>query len=172
MTAPNFGVGPRSNGGTRRRSQRNVKAKPIFRRIRNFFLRATGITGVAREVQALHAAVEALGQRIEAMDKRPTPSPVSPLEALQPALDAGFQRQGHALDLRAAELREPIDGLHRRMDDVHRWLEELNRQGQGQQRRHNELNRRIDDVLMVGRTDGLFTPPGIALFTDNPVALY
>ena len=154
-----------------RHSQRNPKARPILRPIRNFFLRAAGITGLAREIQALHAAVDALALRIDAIASAPVGSTDS-VEALKPELDARFQWQDQAQDQRTAALREPIDGVHRRMDDVHRWLEELNRQGQGQQRRHNELNRRIDDVLMVGRTDGLFTPPGIALFTDNPVALY
>lgn len=170
LTGTRFGVGPWFAGGTSRHNAGNTKAKPILRRIRTFFLRAAGITGLAREIQTLHAAVESLAQRVEAMDRKPPP--VSSLETLRPELDTRFQAQEHVLDQRTAELRAPVDGLHRRMDDVHRWLEELNRQGQALNRRHNELNRRIDDVLMQGRPDGLFSPPAIALFTDNPVAFY
>ena len=82
----------------------------------------------------------------------------------------------------AAQLRDALTAIHEikhhmaalgeRGDETHRSLHNTGQRVAELQRRNLELNRRLDDILMLIRPGGLFAPPGVTLETDSPVAAY
>ncbi len=164
----------------------------LLRPLRDSIVRILGISALAQDIRAVQATCLELRDRLETratlQDRLETlahdqaeirqllagilsqlgaAAPQAPWEAIQQSLN-GVQDALAGMRDTAGH----VVGLHRRIDDTHGWLEGVSHRLQELQRRNNELNRRLDDILMLAHPDGLFPPPGVTLDTAAPVAIY